>query len=125
MNIRLTLAILLVALLPSVALGAVGVATGAIPLQPEIDYLANKNIAYWFLALAAIAIASWSFIVRWLLNQLESQRMVNADVTDKLIAYMEGDHAKMIVVTEKVLLVMDKVLERMNQRDVPSRSANL
>ena len=125
MKIRLTLAILLVAVLPSVALAAVGVATGAIPFQPEVDYLANKNIAYWFLVLAAIAIASWSFIVRWLLNQLESQRMVNADVTNKLIAYMEGDHAKMIVVTEKVLLVMDKVLERMNQRDVPSRSANL
>ena len=125
MKLRLTPAILLVAVLPSIALGAVGIATGAIPFQPEVDYLANKNIAYWFLALAAIAIASWSFIVRWLLNQLESQRMVNADVTDKLIAYMEGDHAKMIVVTEKVLLVMDKVLERMNQRDVPSRSANL
>ena len=122
MKIRLTLAILLVAVLPSVALGAVGVASGAIPFQPEVDYLANKNIAYWFLALAAIAIASWSFIVRWLLNQLESQRTVNADVTNKLIAYMEGDHAKMIVVTEKVLLVMDKVLERLDARGVPTRS---
>ena len=40
----------------------------------------------------------------------------NADVTNKLIAYMEGDHAKMIVVTEKVLLVMDKVLERLDRR---------
>ena len=124
MKIRLTLAILLVALLPSVALGAVGLATGAIPFQPEVDYLANKNIAYWFLALAAIAIASWSFIVSWLLNQLESQRMVNADVTNKLIAYMEGDHSKMIVVTEKVLLVMDKVLEGMNTRDVPPRGTH-
>ena len=125
MKLRLTLAILLVALLPSVALGAVGLATGAIPFESEVDYLANKNIAYWFLALAAIAIASWSFIVRWLLNQLESQRMVNADVTNKLIAYMEGDHAKMIVVTEKVLLVMDKVLEGMNARAVSGRNANL
>lgn len=116
MKLRLTLAILLVAVLPSVALGAVGVATGAIPFQPEIEYLANKNIAYWFLALAAIAIASWSFIVRWLLNQLEGQRIVNADVTNKLIAYMEGDHAKMVAVTEKVLLVMDKVLERLDAR---------
>jgi len=115
MKLRLTLAILLVAVLPSVALGAVGVATGAIPFQPEVEYLANKNIAYWFLALAAIAIASWSFIVRWLLNQLESQRTVNADVTNKLITYMEGDHAKMIAVTEKVLLVMDKVLERLDR----------
>ena len=109
------------ALSPSVALR---VTSGAIPFQPEVDYLANKNIAYWFLALAAIAFASWSFIVRWLLNQLESQRNVNADVTNKLIAYMEGDHAKMIVVTEKVLLVMDKVLEGMNLRDVPARGIN-
>jgi hypothetical protein len=116
MKFRLTLAILLVALLPSFALGAVGVASGAIPFQPDVEYLANKNIAYWFLALAAISIASWSFIVRWLLNQLESQRNVNADVTNKLIAYMEGDHAKMIVVTEKVLLVMDKVLDRLERR---------
>src|SRR5947207_2364566 len=125
MKLRLTLAILLVAILPSVALGAVGVAAGAIPFQPEVEYLANKNIAYWFLALAAIAIASWSFIVRWLLNQLESQRTVNADVTNKLIAYMEGDHAKMIVVTEKVLLVMDKVLERMNAHSASGRNANV
>lgn len=116
MKLRLTLAILLVAILPSVSLGAVGIATGAIPFQTEIEYLANKNIAFWFLALAAISIASWSFIVRWLLNQLESQRTVNAHVTNKLIAYMEGDHAKMIVVTEKVLLVMDKVLERLDRR---------
>ncbi len=112
-------------ILPSLALGAVGVATGAIPFGPEVDYLADKNIAYWFLALAAIAIASWSFIVRWLLNQLESQRMVNADVTNKLIAYMEGDHAKMIVVTEKVLLVMDKVLDRLETRNAPVRKSEL
>ncbi len=116
MKLRLTIALLLVALLPSIALGAVGVATGAIPFQPEVDYLAEKNVAYWFLALAAVSIASWSFIVRWLLNQLESQRAVNSDVTTKLIAYMEGDHAKMIVVTEKVLLVMDKVLERLDRQ---------
>src|SRR5436309_15127032 len=115
MKLRLTLAILLVAVLPSIALGAVGIATGSIPFQPEVDYLANKNITDWFLAPAAIAIASWSFIVRWLLNQLESQRIVNADVTNKLIAYMEGDHANMIVVTEKVLLVMDKVLDGMGR----------
>ncbi len=119
MKLRLTLAILLVAVLPSVALGAVGVASGAIPFQPEVEYLAGKNIAYWFLALAAIAIASWSFIVRWLLNQLESQRNVNAEVTNKLIGYMEGDHAKMIAVTEKVLVVMDKVLERLDRRPLP------
>ncbi len=119
MKIRLTLAILLVAVLPSVALGAVGVATGAIPFESEIDYLASKNIAYWFLALAAISIASWSFIVRWMLNQLESQRSVNADATNKLISYMEGDHSKMLVVTEKVLLVMDKVLERLERRPLP------
>ena len=125
MKLRLTIAILLVALLPSIALGAVGVATGAIPFQSEVDYLAEKNVAYWFLALAAISIASWSFIVRWLLNQLESQRAVNSDVTTKLIAYMEGDHAKMLVVTEKVLLVMDKVLARLDARGVATRSANL
>lgn len=119
MKLRLTLAILLVAVLPSVALGAVGVATGAIPFEPEIDYLASKNIAYWFLALAAISIASWSFIVRWMLNQLESQRTVNTDVTNKLISYMEGDHSKMLVVTEKVLLVMDKVIERLDRRPLP------
>lgn len=119
MKLRLTLALLLTALLPSVALGAVGIATGAIPFESEVEYLANKNIAYWFLTLAAIAIASWSFIVRWLLNQLESQRAVNSDVTTKLIAYMEGDHAKTLVVTEKVLLVMDKVLERLERRPLP------
>jgi len=118
MKLRLTLAILLVAILPSVSLGAVGIAAGAIPFQTEIEYLANKNIAFWFLALAAISIASWSFIVRWLLNQLESQRTVNADVTHKLITYMEGDHAKMLVVTEKVLLVMDKVLARLDKRQL-------
>ena len=119
MKLKLTFAILLIALLPAVALGAVGIAAGAIPFQSEVEYLANKNIAYWFLALAAIAIASWSFIVRWLLNQLESQRTVNAEVTSKLIGYMEGDHTKMIAVTEKVLLVMDKVLERLDRRPLP------
>ena len=32
---------------------------------------------------------------------------------------MEGDHTKMIAVTEKVLLVMDKVLERLDRRPLP------
>jgi len=125
MKNRLTLASLLVTVLPGIALGAVGIAAGAIPFEPEVEYLANKNIAYWFLALAAISIASWSFIVRWLLNQLESQRSVNANVTNKLIAYMEGDHAKMLVVTEKVLIVMDKVLERLETRIAPVRKNEL
>ena len=44
---------------------------------------------------------------------------MNADVTNKLIGYMEGDHTKMIAVTEKVLLVMDKVLERLDRRPLP------
>ena len=42
-----------------------------------------------------------------------------AGVTNKFIGYMEGDHTKMIAVTEKVLLVMDKVLERLDRRPLP------
>ncbi len=43
---------------------------------------------------------------------------MNADVTNKLIAYLEGDPSKMIVVTAKVLLVMDKALERLDRRPI-------
>lgn len=85
-----------------------------IPYEGAIHALADKNMNYWFLALAAIAIASWSFIAKWLLNQLESQRAANAELVTKLVNYMEVDHAKTLVVMDSVTKILAQVVEKLN-----------
>lgn len=124
----LTTMFMLAILLPAVAVGAAAVGvTGMtntpnpmIPEQQVVDYLAQKNISYWFISLAVVAITSWSFIVRWLLKQLELQRTASSDTQKQLIDYMQKDHTAMVqVVTEvsgtqkKTVEVLERVLDKL------------
>jgi hypothetical protein len=91
-----------------------------IPGGQVVDHLADKSIAYWFLALAAIAIASWTWILKWMIAQLEGQRTANSEATTRLITYMERDHGQMIAAmtttaetNKKVVEVMEKVADKL------------
>lgn len=115
--ITLTLATIVAVLLPSVSAGATVVAVtllsvaDTIPYAGVVDDLSSRSMAYWFLALAAIAIASWTWIVKWLISQLDSQRSANSETTAKLIAYMEKDHADMRAIMGRTNEVLDRVLQ--------------
>jgi hypothetical protein len=102
---------------------AVATANADIPLQQDVEHLSKQGIEYWFVALAVLAILSWSFIVKWLINQLESQRAAHAAITDRLINYMQEDHAKMMGMIEGTTKAIDRtnhLLEKMTAvRPVP------
>lgn len=116
--IRLTAATIVAVLLPSVSVGATGAAvvllglTDAVPYAGAVEDLSSRSMAYWFLALAAIAIASWTWIVKWLISQLDSQRAANTATTEKLISYMEKDHADMREIMGRTTEVLDRVLQQ-------------
>lgn len=118
-------AIMLLILLPSVAFGAYTWGMLSILPMPDEHFLqglADKNLGYWFIALAGIAITSWTFVGKWLLKQLEQQRVANQDTTSKLINYMDTGHTAMIsaltegtIVQRQTTSVLEKVLEKLNK----------
>lgn len=130
---RLIAAFLAAAILPGVAMAAGGYglvvlaeATPPAPASQEqlVEFLANKNVSYWFIALAVTSITSWSFIVKWLIKQLELQRAANQETTNKLITYMEKDHAAMVAVVGEVsatqkqtALILERVLRKLEEKD--------
>lgn len=99
----LTLAIIGAILLPGVAVASTvtgykmmaDAASSVIPYGSEVEFLAGKNIAYWFLTLAAISILSWTWIVKWLIKQLEAQRDSNAKLVASLLETKEKENQEL------------------------------
>jgi hypothetical protein len=95
---QIVLAVMVVCLLPGVAIASAVMAipiladiSSVMPYGSEVELLAGKNIAYWFLTLAGVSIASWTWIVKWLISQLEAQRGANAQMVEKLLASKDED----------------------------------
>lgn len=116
--IRMHLAVMAMSLLPSVAVAGIILAQApGTPLGTPFevaDRLADKNMSYWFICLAVVAIGSWSFIAKWLINQLEGQRKTNAELVDRLVNYMSADHARTIVVAETVTTTLARLVEKLD-----------
>lgn len=119
-NLRFTFALLATALLPcmAIAAGQVGIvlATGAtipVPGIKEAQELAGAGIATWFITLAIFAIASWTWVFKWMVNQVESQRKANAELNKDLISYMKADRDNLLVIVtqtaELLRVVVDKI----------------
>lgn len=114
----MTIATVFTALLPCAAIGSTAAAVAALthaglPYSDQVEFLADKNIAYWFLALAGVSIASWTWIVKWLISQLESQRVANTASTTELIAYMRTDHGQMRDVLASVRDLLEQVKDQL------------
>lgn len=73
-----------------------------IPYKSEIDFLAQQNMQYCLLVLAAIGITSWTFFGRWLINQLQLQRDANTTMQNKLIEVLTNDHSQSIIALHQV-----------------------
>lgn len=126
-------AFLILTLIPCVVFGSFGAAyvlaqAGPVETGKEIvEGLANKSLSYWFIALAVVAITSWSFMAKWLINQLELQRDANSILTNKLIGYMEKDHTAMVQVVTEVAAVqkqtasiLERAIRRLDAKESPS-----
>jgi fructose-specific phosphotransferase system IIC component len=108
------------ALLPTIALGAAGAgvhiitadASSAFPYAGAVEALADKSMAYWFLALAGLAIGSWTWIVKWLIKQLEDQRAAHANTQNQLINFMEKDHADMRLIMGRNIELIDRLTDK-------------
>jgi hypothetical protein len=115
--IRLILAILSFVFMPVVAfasakVGYDGILAQTAPNPTDIaaaaDHLANKSMAYWFVCLALVAAGSWTWIAKWLINQLEQQRTTNADINKQLIDYISKDHAASQVALREVTSCIER-----------------
>ena len=115
-----TLAILGWVLLPSVTFGAVSAALAVLadvtpPFFPSAaaEALGGKSIGYWFIALAATAIGSWTWIVKWLIKQIDTQRDAHTRLTAELIGYLKTDHAANSAIVSQNNDLMRGVLEHL------------
>lgn len=108
---RVLIFLVFASILPGIAFaaGAISFHIAQIQAIEAAEQLGGKNLAYWFLALAGIAIASWTWILKWLLEQLESQRAANGATTDRLIGFMEKDHAEMRLLLGKTTEIMERL----------------
>ncbi len=111
-------AIMAVVLIPGivVASGLTGIRMLAqIPgVETAADQLGSKNLAYWFLTLAAVAIGSWTWIVKWLIRQLESQRKSNTEQTSQMFEYMKTERAQMLVLMDRFAKVMEVAVQKLD-----------
>lgn len=97
----------------------------------EVDHISKQGLAWWFTALACIAVTSWTFSAKWLLAQLESQRKSNNEQQNMLITILKDDHANAVKVLVQVTdvitactktmgetsVIMGKVVEKMAQQE--------
>lgn len=117
-SMRCILAVLLIVLLPSIALASLAaivpptLAQAGNLLDPTL--LADKNMNYWFLALAGITIGSWTFTAKWLLQQLESQRSANTELVNKLVGYMEKDHSQTLLAMNTSAAILAQVVDKLD-----------
>lgn len=77
------------------------------------DELHDKSMAYWFIVLAVIAIGSWTWVFKWMVNQLEQQRAANAELTKSLVGYMEKDHAGTLQALQANTTILSQVVEKL------------
>lgn len=116
-------------LIPCVGVGALTgglammVAQVPSPITGTADQLVGKSLAYWLLTLAGIAIASWTWIFKWLINQLELQRQAHAETTKQLIEFMRQDHtatATMLASTQATLATAQAALATLAHSTKPA-----
>lgn len=124
---------LLLALMSAVFLPVVALASGkngydtiiaqSSPLPPGVaeaaGHLADKSMAYWFISLAIVAAISWTWIVKWIINQLEQQRAANVELNTKLLGYVSNDHTNSQVALQRVASALEantRVLESIDKR---------
>lgn len=104
-------------LLPSMAIGSIVLAQTPLTNPEVVKTLAGQDISYWLIALATVCISSWTFVVKWGLNQLENQRSSNATLVTQLVTYMKEDHATALVVMEKVTGVMERLVSHLDKQE--------
>lgn len=120
-RLSLVAAVMATILLPVVALGSMVLADATDPAaaaaQAAVENLAGKSISYWFVALAVASVTSWTFVVRWGLNQLESQRQANLDLTKQLVGYLEKDRIEGVVAMQRVTDVLSRLITHLDKDD--------
>jgi len=114
---RYVLVALAFVFLPPLAIGSLVMSQMPMLTPVEIEQLAGKSISYWLIALASLSVASWTFVVKWGLNQLEGQRSSNAQLVTQLVTYMKEDHTATLVVMREVTGVMERLISKMDRDD--------
>lgn len=109
MSPRLHIFILLVlTLMPATALATV------LAVEPTIDNF-NPFQSFGGTTISAVAIGSWTWIFKWMVNQLELQRQAHSAAQSQLIEYMKDDHALLVSTNGQLVSALGKAMTTLNQ----------
>lgn len=116
MSPRLHILILVfLTLLPASAIASV------LAIEPTVDTF-NPFQSFGGTTISAVAIGSWTWIFKWMVNQLELQRQAHTQAQSQLIAYMKDDHALLVSTNGQLVSALAKAMNTLNQ--VTSSKAN-
>jgi hypothetical protein len=106
-------------LLPVIAVASAAAAVSAtvshdmIPLLQTAEAIADKSMAYWFISLAVVSIASWTWVFKWLIQLLGEQRTAHADATKQLVGHLITDHVMMVQVVTKSTEALEQLSKKL------------
>lgn len=116
-QIKYVVLLMSVVIVPTICFGSLVFAQNSPITQDQIQRLAGQDVSYWLIALAGLSITSWSFVVKWGLNQLEGQRTANAVMVTQLVTYMKEDHTATLVAMKANTSIMEKLGEYLTKKD--------
>lgn len=64
--------------------------------------------------ISAVAIGSWTWIFKWMVNQLELQRQAHATAQSELIKYMKDDHTLLVTTNQQLVTTLARVMTVLN-----------
>lgn len=109
MSTRLHIFLLvMLTLIPATALATV------LAVEPTIDNF-NPFQSFGGTTISAVAIGSWTWIFKWMVNQLELQRQAHSTSQAQLITYMKDDHALLVSTNGQLVTTLSKLTETIDK----------
>lgn len=106
--------LLALTLLPSIAVAAAVVAMEPAVPMPSTDGF-NPFTTMGGTTISAVAIGSWTWIFKWMVNQLELQRQAHAQAQSQLIQYMKDDHTLIVATNQALTSALTLAISTLNK----------
>lgn len=110
MSPRLHILLLIVlTLLPATGVAAV------LAVEPTTVDNFNPFQSFGGTTISAVAIGSWTWIFKWMVNQLELQRQAHTAAQSQLIQYMKDDHALLVSTNGQLVKALSDAMTMLKQ----------
>ncbi len=100
--------LVLLTVIPATAVASV------LAITPTVDAF-NPFESFGGTTISAVAIGSWTWIFKWMVQQLELQRQAHAQSQSELIRYMKEDHTLLVTTNQQLVSVLSAALSSLQQ----------